>query len=141
MISINATLFIQVINFLVLIWILNLLMFRPLFKIIDERQRVITDTKAKVLKIQEDTEQKTEALEKHLHDARVAAQARKEEMTSEAAVKANAVVEKAQGEAAAHLESINTQVKSEADNARASLGQYTDSIVEMVFLKVMGRKV
>ena len=141
MISINATLFVQVINFLVLIWILNRLLFRPLFKIIDERHKVINETKAKVSKIQLDTENKTKALEKHLHDARAAAQARKEAVTAEASHKADALVEQAQGEAQAHLESIRAQARQEVDKARLSLGEFKDAIVEMVFLKVMGRNV
>ncbi len=56
MISINATLVLQVINFLVLLFILNRILFRPVLKTIRERSDKIEGTKKKI----EEMEQKTE---------------------------------------------------------------------------------
>lgn len=58
MISINATLVIQVINFLVLAFILNRLMFQPILKLINERSQYIETTKNDI----NDTKLETERL-------------------------------------------------------------------------------
>ncbi len=44
MISINATLVVQVIHLLILTFILNRLMFRPILKLVDERTQYVKDT-------------------------------------------------------------------------------------------------
>ena len=44
MISINATLIVQVIQFLIFVFILNRLMFRPLLKVIDEHHQGVRGT-------------------------------------------------------------------------------------------------
>jgi F-type H+-transporting ATPase subunit b len=55
MISINATLVLQVIHFLVLAFILNKLLFQPVLKIIDERKQHLEKTKAEIDNIKEKT--------------------------------------------------------------------------------------
>ena len=57
MISINATLILQVIHFLILTFILNRLMFRPILKLIDERTRYIEKTKEEAESIEWETRQ------------------------------------------------------------------------------------
>jgi F-type H+-transporting ATPase subunit b len=55
MISINATLVLQVIHFLVLAFILNKLLFQPVLKIIDKRKQHLEKTKAEIDNIKEKT--------------------------------------------------------------------------------------
>ncbi len=55
MISINATLVLQIIHFLVLAFILNKLLFQPVLKIIDERKQHLEKTKAEIDNIKEKT--------------------------------------------------------------------------------------
>ena len=38
MLQLNSTLFLQIINFLLLMWILNRLLFRPFLKMVEERE-------------------------------------------------------------------------------------------------------
>ena len=38
MLQLNSTLFLQIINFLLLMWILNRLIFRPFLKMVEERE-------------------------------------------------------------------------------------------------------
>jgi len=56
MISINATLIIQVIHFLILTFILNRLMFRPISKLINDRTQHTEKTKDRIKKIGLETE-------------------------------------------------------------------------------------
>ncbi|MBW2324509.1 MAG: ATP synthase F0 subunit B [Deltaproteobacteria bacterium] len=58
MISINATLIVQIINFLVLIWILNRILFRPIFKIVEERKSVIQSSRAEIERLKSEAEER-----------------------------------------------------------------------------------
>ncbi len=53
MIDLNYTMLIQMVNFLVLIFILNLLLYKPITKIIDERNKKIEDSKSEVESLDE----------------------------------------------------------------------------------------
>ena len=55
MISVNATLIIQIIHFLLLVFILNRIMFRPIMRLIDERGKHIEDTKKQMANIEMET--------------------------------------------------------------------------------------
>jgi len=56
MISINATLIVQVIHFLILTFILNRLMFRPILQLINDRTQYTEKTKDRIKKIGLETE-------------------------------------------------------------------------------------
>lgn len=55
MISINATLFLQVIHFLLLVFVLNRLMLQPLLRLINERAEHIANTKTEIENLEEET--------------------------------------------------------------------------------------
>ena len=57
MISINATLFIQIIHFLILVFILNRLLFRPIMRIISERANHMENEKKQLNNIEEETKE------------------------------------------------------------------------------------
>ena len=60
MISINATLVVQIIHFLILVFILNRLMFKPILKKIEERKEYVEKTKGEI----NDLDQEAERLKK-----------------------------------------------------------------------------
>ncbi len=70
MISINATLVLQVIHFLALAFILNKLLFQPVLKIIDERKQHLEKTKAEIDNIKEKTIQLEKAFRSTESEAR-----------------------------------------------------------------------
>ncbi|MBW1867867.1 MAG: hypothetical protein JRI73_00900 [Deltaproteobacteria bacterium] len=71
MISINATLVIQVIHFLILVYILNRLMFRPILKLIDKRDVHVEKTRKGVDRALNKTEVLKESCLSKVHEARV----------------------------------------------------------------------
>ena len=56
MISINATLLLQVVHIIILILILNRLMFRPILKLTMERKEYFRSTRDKIREIEQETE-------------------------------------------------------------------------------------
>lgn len=63
MISINATLILQVLHFLILVFVLNRILFRPILKLINERTEYVETTTHEIRNLEVETE---ELREKHL---------------------------------------------------------------------------
>ena len=70
MISINATLILQVINIIILILILNRLMFRPILKLTRERVEYFRSTKNQIKELELETERLKEEFVTVQRDAR-----------------------------------------------------------------------
>ena len=141
MISINATLVVQLINFLVLIWILNRVLFRPIFRIMQDRQDTLDQANTRFRNLKDEVEKKTTEIEVQLRRARKQASAASQQMKSEASAQAKEMIEASQAKAQQHIAEVEADAQKQAQNVRGSLDQYRDAIVEMVTLKVMGRKV
>lgn len=139
MITINSTLVIQIINFLILIWILNRVFFKPIFKIVEERESKIEGVRAEAVHLKEDAANKARQLDEHLKQARHEASERKDEVRGLAAADAGKIIDEAKAQAQSHIEEISNQAGKEADEVRASVAEFKDALVRMVFLKVMGR--
>jgi F-type H+-transporting ATPase subunit b len=141
MISINATLVVQLINFLVLIWILNRLLFRPIFRIMQDRQDTVDQARARFRNLKDEVESKSQKIEAELRKARAKASEDGQQIKSEASAQAKELIEASQAKAQEHVASVEAEVQRQAADVRTSLDQYRDAIVEMVTMKVMGRKV
>ncbi|MBW2090640.1 MAG: ATP synthase F0 subunit B [Deltaproteobacteria bacterium] len=140
MISINATLVVQIINFLVLIWILNRILFRPIFKIIEEREGFVNNSRAEIGRLHTEAEEKIKACEEQLYNARKASAAHKEKIRSEANLQAQEIMQEARAQAQEYIASIQAEAAREAERVKADLVDFKTSIVNLVFNKVMGRE-
>ena len=141
MISINATLIFQVINFLILMWILNRLLYRPILKIIEEREQTLENTKLEMNRLKEAATEKAESIEAQLQEARSVASAERDEARHKARTEADAAINKAIHQAEEHIDSVRQKAHQQAVEAREELNNYKTALTEMVLLKVMGRKV
>ena len=56
MISINATLFLQIVHLLILIFVLNRLLFQPILKLVNERESHVQTTKKRIEELALETE-------------------------------------------------------------------------------------
>jgi len=73
MVDVNSTVWIQMANFLVLILVLNFLLFRPVLKIIAERNKKIEESQEEVSSLDETIERKMTQYEEKIRQARAEA--------------------------------------------------------------------
>ncbi len=140
MISINATLVVQLLNFLVLVWILNQILFKPTFKVLAEREKVVEQAKNESLRLKTEAQEKAVAVESKLDIARKEAAANRDEIRIQASAQALEITNQAQAQAQEHIQAVRTETSGEVRKARESLEQFKEAIVEMVHMKVLGRK-
>jgi F-type H+-transporting ATPase subunit b len=140
MISINATLVVQIINFLILIWILNHILFRPIFRIIEEREAFVEDTKAEVGRIEAEAIGKLKTYEDRMNTAREEALARRVEARDEAAASAREIMNRASAEAQEHISAIHAEAAKAVQEVKTELADFKESIAELVLAKIIGRE-
>lgn len=139
MISVNATLFMQAIHFLLLIFILNRLMFRPILRVIEDRRQYIQEAMSKVVSIEEET---TSLAEKYTNMEKTAIRDAGNE-SSRLRKEAMALAEKIFNETRNEVNSIRGRVGQEIDSkiakARQSLEDEANILADTIIEKFTGR--
>ena len=141
MIDLNYTMLIQMVNFLVLIFILNLLLYKPITKIIDERNKKIEDSKSEVESLDEKAELKIADYEEKMRQARQEAMSQRNEVKDEGEEAGKKIVEGARGEISTMIEGFKVTLASEREAARNVLRDQSKKIAVEISEKVLGRGV
>ena len=138
MISLNATLFIQVVNFLLLMWILNRLLFGPIVRAIEEREEKIRRLLKNTEEISSQAQGVKEDYEKKMKQAHVKAFEAKEKVRTGGVEEAERAVKKALSEAEKSLTETRGVVTLEAERAREEFGSLSQEISREIYLKILG---
>ena len=141
MISINATLVIQIIHFLILVFILNRLMFRPIVRIIDERSRFIEDTKIKVTGIGEETAELTQRCISMEMAVRKEAGEESSRLKNEAMNTAERIFSDTKTEITTIKDRVGKEVEEKLKTARQSLQHEAVVLADAIADKVIGRRI
>lgn len=141
MISINATLIIQLINFLIIVFILNKILFRPILKLLAERDDLIEGTKVRAVELKEKGEEKLLEYNQALDQARRKASESQAEVRKEALAAADTMIQSAMAEEQKIIAQIREEIKAEAEKARMDLKAQAETISNEVSLKILGRMV
>jgi len=140
MVEINLTIIIQVVQFLILVYILNRLLFKPTSQTIDERHSKIEAWEEKTRTLQERARAKLASYEKELEEARAKAQKEQKQMSIKISQKEEERLQAVFDEAAQMVASTRQAVKEEAERLRQELRLQAQEMSHMVAEKVLGRK-
>lgn len=139
MVSLDYTLFIQIINFLLIIFVLNLLLYKPLLKIIDKRDGQIEGAKAKVRSLDQQIEQMMAEYEEKLRKARQEAMRQKEAIQQSGAEEARRIVGAVSTEIAKAAAEFKLKVEKEKQEALSALKGQSEQIAVEISEKILGR--
>jgi len=141
MISINATLILQIIHFLILLFVLNRILFRPILKLIRDREDFYENTKRSILDIEEETER----LRRELIAKQV--QARKEATEERGQLKAEGMSEAEKHLDASRIQGANLRSKADAEviqeieRVKPMISDEANRLAEEVMQSVIGRRI
>ncbi len=141
MINLDITLLIQVLNFLVLMFILNIILYKPLMKVMDDRQKRIDDAHDEVRSLEETIKDKVAAYEAKLREARASAMEQREEIKNQGTEAAKGILGQARDEVSEMIQGFKTKVSAEKEAARQILQKQTEQIAQEISEKVLGRSV
>ena len=141
MITIDVTMFIQIINVFILIVALNIVLYRPIRSILAERKRVFAGRARDIETFHKNADMRLEEFESKIAEARVNAKAKIDEARAagqaEAGEKVGAVRSEVEADKAAKLEALE---KDRAAVTAELSGQIEEFAREMA-AKVLGRAV
>lgn len=139
MISLDLAFIIQVINFLVLMVVLNVLLYKPIRKVMAERKARIEGAKERTVAVDRDVQEKVALYENRLREIKAKAGAEREVLRKEAQRDEAALLEAARKEATDSLVAIKNRVAKEAADAKGILKEQVRSLSLEICEKVLGR--
>lgn len=139
MINLDLAFVFQLINFLLLMLVLNFLLYRPIRRIIAERDGEIANARKKAGEVDLDVQEQVAAYEARMREVKTAVSQERASLKKEALLEEAALIEKARAEAAGSLDSIKARVAREAADARALLQEQARALSQDICEKVLGR--
>ena len=139
MVSLDYSLGIQIVNFLLLIFILNVLLYKPILGMIDKRKKHFEDSDAEIKRLKETVEQKMAAYEEKLRQAKTAAVEQKNEIVRQGADEAKAIVDAVRAEIPGMMEQFQTRMDGEIGAAKKILADHSQQLSVQIAEKVLGR--
>ena len=140
MISVNWTLSLQFVNFIILLIILNKILYRPLMNIIAERREAIDGSYARARSLEADIEEKMQRYQQQLSEAKAVASDERNKLKKTATDEEAALLAEAHSNATSRLQTIKAQVAGEAAEASKTLKGEAKSLAGQIATKILGRE-
>ena len=141
MVNLDSTLFIQIINFLILIWALNTVLYKPIRRILSQRNEKITGLENGIDQSEQNATEKDLALKAGIKQARENGLMEKDALENEARAEEMKIIEKINEKARADLAEIREKIAQEAEEARQALLKEVDGFAEDISRRILGRAV
>jgi F-type H+-transporting ATPase subunit b len=138
-VSLDYSLGIQVINFVLLIFILNRLLYKPLLGMIDKRKQRFADSEAEIRRLRETVEHQMVAYEEKLLRAKAAAVEEKNEIIRKGAEEARAITDAVRAEIPGLMEQFQVRMGQEVGAAKRILAGHSQRLSIEIAEKVLGR--
>lgn len=141
MISVDGSLILQIINFIFLIWALNMVLYRPIRKVLRQRKDRLTDLEKGLSQSSAEMIEKDEAFKKGLQAARGEGLKEKEGYLDEAAAEEQKIIHAINQKAQAELAVVRDKVARDAAVVREALSREVDVFAEAIGKKILGRAI
>ena len=139
MIELNLSFVVQLINFGILVLVLNVFLYKPIRKVLAERRQLIDGAREKAASVDLEVQEKMAQYEARLREAKAEAGASRAESLKQAQQEETAVLEKARKESSESLASIRDKVAKEAADARELLKKQAEALSGDICEKILGR--
>jgi len=141
MISLNATLIVQVALFLGLLFVLNRLMIQPIHRLILEREQHLRDLRNQLQSFHEQLAQTSRDIQRRLKRAEQEAREVQAGMRRDANRQADEMMAAVQEQVVAFRQKVRQDVLQELEKARKQLRKQAESLSLGITTKVLGRRV
>lgn len=141
MVSVDGSVFIQIVNFLFLIWVLNLVLYRPIRNVIRQRKEKEDGLKQHIDALADEAREKDEAFASGIREARARGLKRKEALMVEAAEEEKRIIAEINEKAQAELGAVREKLAAEVGGVRAQLEKELDAFADAIGQKILGRAV
>jgi F-type H+-transporting ATPase subunit b len=138
-VSLDFTILIQMINFLVLIFALNLLLYKPILRIMEKRKKLMQDTDDDIKHLNGTVEERVAIYEDKLRTAKLDALNLKNDILKEGADQAKRLIEAARSDIPSMMEQFNEKINKEISEAKRTLDSQSQKISVEIAEKLLER--
>jgi F-type H+-transporting ATPase subunit b len=139
MVSVDGSIVLQIANFLLLIWILNMVLYKPIRKILLERKEKIVGMQSDIDGSAQQVQSKEDAYADGVRQARAAGQKEKEALMQAAADEEKEIIGKINESAKAELKDVREKITQEMGTVKAALEDEIDAFADAIGQKILGR--
>ncbi|HNU75661.1 MAG: ATP synthase subunit b [Deltaproteobacteria bacterium ADurb.BinA179] len=141
MIELNWTFFVQIFNFLLLMFILNKILYKPILKVLDERDARIVGGQEKAKKLLEESQSILKSYNDKLYSAKIDAMTVKNTSRKQAVDQANMIIEEARRNAETIVLNVQKEMAEEIERAKRELEPELGVMAGTIAQQILGRKV
>ena len=141
MLELNSTFFVQVINFLILIAVLNWLLMKPTLRILEERRVRVEGSEEEAKRLTAEAVKNIQEYERNLTEARVNAGRQKEQIRMEGIERENEIIRTAREQSRKTVEDMKQKIGKEAGEASAVMQHEVKALSAQIAEKVLGRSI
>ena len=139
MVSVDGSIVLQIANFLLLIWILNMVLYKPIRKILLERKEKMVGMQSDIDGAAQQVKSKEDAYADGVRQARAAGQKEKEILMQAAAEEEKEIIGKINENAQAELKDVKEKISQEMGTVKAALEDEIDAFADAIGKKILGR--
>ena len=140
MIDIDWTLYAQIINFLLLVFLLNVVLFRPIRKALKDRQAKLLAQETEINVLTDKGRSLEDEIKEELAAARRAGAGARETLKQEGAQAEVTLLEEVKRQAELEWATVEKKIKADMAKARKSLQTQTQSFAQLLATKILGRE-
>ena len=139
MIELNLAFFAQLLNFILLIFILNTFLYKPIRKILSDRRQVIESAREKTVSVDLEVQEKIALYEARLREVKAEAANMRANALKQAQAEESVLLEAARQEAMARLGTIRSRIAEESSEAKKMLAIQAEALSGEICEKILGR--
>jgi len=137
----DYTIFVQIVTFLALIFILNILLYKPILAIIDRRKKQLEELENEIKLFNDSVDKRVAEYDEKLKLAKTNASEIKKEIVKEGADKAKSIVDAVRNEIPLMAQEFQKKMDKEIMAARQILEGQSKRLSMEIATKVLGRNV
>lgn len=141
MIKIDVSMVIQIVNFLFLVWILNIVLYRPIRNVLIKRNDKIGGLEQDIETFSRDALEKDDAFADGIKAARASGLKQKEELVSAASEEERKIIESINQKAQADLAEVRKKVAKETEEVKGALQKEVGAFADAICEKILGRTI
>jgi F-type H+-transporting ATPase subunit b len=140
MIDIDWTLYAQIINFLLLVFLLNVVLFRPIRNVLKERQAKLLAQESEINVLTDKGRSLEEEIKEELAAARRDGAGAREALKQEGAQAEATLLEEVKRQVELEWATVEKKIKADMAKARKSLQTQAQSFAQLLATKILGRE-
>jgi F-type H+-transporting ATPase subunit b len=141
MIDINLSLLIQMANFLVFLFLMNLILYRPIRRIVAQRKKLMSDKQEEIERLEAGAAAAVQEYEQKLQESRRAGLEKIKDLKAAAYDEEKDLLRSISAEAAEQLQKMRAQVQTDIGIARDALKDQVKTFSAQLAQKILGRSI